>query len=217
MRKKYIILTIICVLLILWFGLRWQSSANKNSPKKEAPKVSVPLYFPMTGYKERTTVRPFGTLVDPDDHHSLPCGDQFEGFHTADDLEVIDEEIDREVPVFAITTGKVVQIGEVEGYGGLVVIDHEVEGKNVAVYYGHIDLSSVKVLENGPVKAGEKIANLGDHCSVESSFERKHLHFGIHKDPDIDVRGYVPTLEELNNWYDPEKLFRSNNVKEPTE
>lgn len=228
MRKEYVTITVICVLLIAlvgwWLSTNFyqdisvkKSPVNKRSSDVESPKVALPLYFPMTRYKERTTVRPFGTSVGPDDHHSLPCGDQFEGFHTADDLEVTSAELDSEVPVFAIADGKVTMIGSVGGYGGLIVVEHKLNGKTVSAYYGHVDVSNLKINEGNMVKAGAKIANLGDHCSVETSLERKHLHFGIHKDPEIDVRGYVPTLKDLSNWYDPKKLFLSNSAKEPIE
>jgi len=48
---------------------------------------------------------------------------------------------------------------------------------------------------------------LGDHESAETDGERKHLHFGIHKGSDIDMRGYVAIEEELENWIDPQTVI----------
>lgn len=172
-------------------------------------------YYPLTRYQDRITVRWFGKGVAHADRIGLPCGDLFHGFHTADDLEAFPEELDREVPVFAIADGTVRQVGAVNGYGGLVVIKHVLNGKPMTVYYGHIDLGQTKVEEGDTVTAGKLITFLGDHCSSETSFERKHLHFGIHNDPDIDVRGYVLTQEDLRAWLNPKEILSQLKATEP--
>ena len=61
---------------------------------------------------------------------------------------------------------------------------------------------------NKSIKAGDIIGYLGQGCSQQTDFERKHLHFAIHKGDSIDVRGYVPTLNELSSWLDPKIELR---------
>jgi len=149
------------------------------------------------------------------DRLGLPCGDFFDGFHVGDDLEVFPEELSQEVPVFAITDGIVRQHEAVNGYGGLLAIEYTLNGQQVTAYYGHIDVGQSKLEEGDTVTAGKQIAVLGDHCSPETSNERKHLHFSIHNDPEIDVRGYVESTQELEAWTNPRELLRGLGAEEP--
>jgi len=48
---------------------------------------------------------------------------------------------------------------------------------------------------------------LGKGYSDETDGERKHLHFAIHKGTKIDVRGYVQTKGELQDWLNPLPLL----------
>jgi len=89
-----------------------------------------------------------------------------------------------------------------QGYGGVLVQSCFINGERVTVVYGHIDLESVPD-ETDLLQFGDFIGNLGDGYSVETDFERKHLHLGIHKGIEINLLGYVQDPAELDEWIDP--------------
>lgn len=172
-------------------------------------------FFPVTEYGERATIRTYSKQVVPVDSENFACGDAFEGFHTGDDLEVSEREKQQEIPVHAIADGTIRQKETVGGYGGLMVIEHQLGNETVTAYYGHIDLASSPLNVGDTVHAGQFIANLGDDCSEETSNERKHLHFAIREGSAIDVRGYVQNREELSAWRNPEETLQSLNAYAP--
>ena len=114
-----------------------------------------------------------------------------------------------------IAKGRVKEVGEVSGYGGLIVLENQLEQKVVTTYYGHIDLKSLTLKVGDSVNSGQKIANLGDHCSKETSFKRKHLHFAVHQGDEIDLRGYIQNESELNSWLEPQSTLINLGAKEP--
>jgi murein DD-endopeptidase MepM/ murein hydrolase activator NlpD len=179
-----------------------------------APTTDPSYYYPMKNYKSRITNRGYGKQITADDSEPLACGDPFEGYHTGDDLEVTENELNTDVPVYAIAAGTVRQISGSSGYGGLVVIEHILGDQVATAYYGHIRLSAVTLKEGDKVTPGQQITVLGDNCSTQTSFERKHLHFDIHKGTEIDVRGYAPS-SDLDEWIDPSAILESLNASEP--
>lgn len=187
---------------------------SETTPTPTSTSLS-PYSYPMTNYEERKSVRWYGKDVTTDDRKPLPCGEPFVGFHTGDDLEALDDENEIEVPVYAIAPGTVKQVKEVGGYGGLIVIEHTIDGKAYTSYYGHVDLNRTNVSVGDTVTTGEHITDLGDHCSVESSNERKHLHFSIREEGDIDVRGYVDDQTTLASWLNPETFLATLNARRP--
>lgn len=89
--------------------------------------------------------------------------------------------------VYAFAAGKVVAIGlngtgtdasstsNPKGNGYYVVIEHTINGKTVYSMYGHLKKNSIIVKENQTVKAGEKIATIGNTGRSTGT----HLHFAI--------------------------------------
>lgn len=162
---------------------------------------------PMDKYEQRAGYRWYGKEVEPAEAEKLPCGFPFSGFHTGDDLEELSGEEGKELAVKAIAEGVVKMVEEVRGYGGLVVVEHELKGQPVTAYYGHVNLESVTKRAGEKVEKGEKLADLGEDCSRETDGERKHLHFAIRRGREIDVRGYVQTNEELKEWLNPREVM----------
>lgn len=80
-------------------------------------------------------------------------------------------------PIYAFAAGKVVDARDtgVAGFGGWVVIDHEIEGKKVSTVYGHQDPGGNLVKQGETVKAGQQIAKVGN--SGQST--GPHLHFEV--------------------------------------
>lgn len=181
-----------------------------NKPEGNSPKI----IYPIDKFNERISLNPFGNHLDGKDSPRntatdviCPTGKGYVGYHTADDLEIFPDESNSTVVVKSIADGTVRQIGFVNGYGGLIVIEYEIDGQIYTAYYGHIDVSSSNLKKGDAVKMGEQIAILAPQCSEKNGFTRKHLHFGIHLGKKVDVKGYVSTKNDLNNWIDPRKIL----------
>lgn len=221
-RQLLVIIGILLLVGVGFFVRNNNSPSQVNTPSvrpsnETEPSSKLTYYYPITQYEDRLTVRWYGKDVKAEEANTLPCADPFVGFHTADDLEATKDELDRSVPVFTIADGTVRQVDHINGYGGLIVIEHILNGKTITTYYGHIDTATTDLRVGDSVTAGEKIAELAAHCSADSSNERKHLHFGIHNDADIDVRGYVPTATDLADWLNPKELLRRLNAARPSD
>lgn len=191
-----------------------QSVVSKTTSVSPSPTATIVMaksqyYFPLSDYFNRIKIRKFSQYFGPNDPKpAMECGRVFVGFHDGDDLEVASSEKNSDVPVKAVVSGKIVQAGHVNGYGGLLIESGELAGEPVTIYYGHVDLGSISKKVGDTVEAGEEIANLGEGCSSETDGERKHLHFAIKKGKDVDVRGYVPSEQVLSNWQNPGELLK---------
>jgi murein DD-endopeptidase MepM/ murein hydrolase activator NlpD len=159
---------------------------------------------PLNNIEEDDLLLTFGLYVTPDPNQNpIDPPERFTGYHTALDVEVETNELNQEVPVFAICDGEVVYRQNVEGYGGVLIQQCTYAGDEVTVLYGHLDLDSIPAQVGEAVKARDTVGNLGDHKSAETSENRKHLHLGIHKGTEIELRGYVQTEGELEAFIDP--------------
>ncbi len=204
------------------------SQTSNSSPATSAQTPSVPatptptsvaqptptLVFPISNFSSRATTDFFGTYYSAGgssnpDRLVCPNATYYAGYHTAIDLETTAAEANQNVPVFAIASGTVRQIGAVSGYGGLIVVQYTLASNDYTAYYGHIDLATVKVKTGEAVTVGETLASLGAACSTSNGDVRKHLHFGLHKGTSIVVSGYVSDQSTLSNWQDPLALLKS--------
>src|SRR3989338_6194707 len=130
--------------------------------------------------------------------------ERFKGYHTGVDVEY--EDISQEVDVFAITNGTVIFSESASGYGGVLVIKHNINSQNILTLYGHLDPKSLPA-QGSIVSGGQKVGVLGANETSETGGERKHLHFGMLKGTNIDFRGYVETQNELLTWYNPLEFY----------
>lgn len=193
-----------------------QTAATPTVETSPAPVTSAPtVYFPLTNYAERTTERVYGDYIAENSPNSFACGDDFQGYHNGDDLEIIGQELNQEVPVFAVADGTVLQANTVNGYGGLIIIQHTLNGQVVTANYGHINLEKTTVKKGDTVTAGQRLSQLGDDCSSQTSNERKHLHFAIHKGSNIVVAGYLSDKNQLTEWFNPWELLTNLKAAEP--
>jgi murein DD-endopeptidase MepM/ murein hydrolase activator NlpD len=172
---------------------------------------AVTVTLPIEGYFERQSVKGFGTLVDPafhERHRDLfpnnQFANQFTGYHAGVDVEFSGPaDQARMVSVWAIAPGDVVFVGDVAGYGGVVVIRHP-EPESVTSLYGHLRLRDLQVRLGDRVAAGQVIGYLGDQFSAETSGARKHLHFAIHRGEAVDLAGHEASPQALQSkWYNP--------------
>lgn len=183
----------------------WDSASPPVASPSSTPTHGTPLadeeaegfsevVYPVEGYTDRIIEKWFGKYVR----------DRFTGYHAGDDIEFTSsEDRARDIPVVAIADGEVVRVSRVDGYGGLIITRHVIRGRIVTALYGHIDLSSTDVQPGDLVTRGQFLANLGDHESVETDGERKHLHFGLYEGSDGRVNGYEATEVGLEQWMDP--------------
>ena len=167
--------------------------------------IKLDFIQPTYEFKNRITKKPYGIFITPQTSPVQP--DKFTGFHNAVDIEYGDVSFD--VPVRAITNGKIILSKYASGYGGVIVIRHEINNQSLVALYGH--LNPEKMLPEGTnVTLGQKIGILGDGYTHETDGARKHLHFSImpyNPEDKLDIRGYVNTKEDLSKWIDPLIFF----------
>jgi hypothetical protein len=159
-----------------------------------------PLVAPLDRAGERVTKKPFGIFITPQNSPVQP--EKFRGYHTGTDFEIFPEELNADVPVFAICDGKIALKKTATGYGGVLVESCELNGGPVTVIYGHLKLASIKKSTGDTLTQGEEIGILGKAYSAETDGERKHLHLGIHKGAGVNILGYVQSKTELSGWLD---------------
>lgn len=80
-------------------------------------------------------------------------------------------------PVYAAKEGVVLYAGEASGYGGWVVLQHDIEGQTYYTIYGHMKPEDHKVKEGDRVKQGDILSLVGN----EGTSTGAHLHFSIAK------------------------------------
>lgn len=174
-------------------------------------KKDAPLAWPISRGEEREKKLTFGLFVTPDpENNPIDPPERFTGYHTALDLEIFPEEESQDVPILAACDGKILQADVVSGYGGVIIQSCMIEGADATVLYGHLDYHRFLKSPEQEVKKGEQIGFLGESKSDESGMTRKHLHFGVHKGQEIEVKGYAEIESELENFLDPFPLLQKS-------
>lgn len=193
-------LVIISLTFVLLFFLenKQQNTVVENNPvnqikKSEKEKKKT---YPIAEFEQRITKKKFGDYITS--ATSLVQPERFSGWHTGVDVEY--DGNNEEIPVLAVCDGEIVLAKWVSGYGGTIVLKCQIENNDYYIIYGHLDTDSF--IGKTEITKGEKLAVLGNGFSQETDFERKHLHFGIHKNS-LDLRGYVQNESELGEWVDP--------------
>jgi hypothetical protein len=204
MKKLYLIILIIIITLLVMVIYNKplnQKEATEPFPEKtSSEKESKNLELPIKKTGERVIKKPFGIKISPENSPISP--ERFSGYHTGVDYEIFEGEENIDVQVFAICSGELLKKENRAGYGGILVQECKLENQPVTVLYGHIKLSSVQQNIGDYISKGYMLAVLGGGFSQETNGERKHLHLGIHKGTDIDIRGYVQNESELKDWID---------------
>jgi murein DD-endopeptidase MepM/ murein hydrolase activator NlpD len=124
----------------------------------ETSRVVFPL--PVGTY---TKMDSFGWRVDP--YTGKPK------FHAGSDLAA-----PLGTPILAAADGVVVFAGQRGSYGGLIILDHTVNGISVASYYGHMYPDGMHVATGDSVAAGQHIGDVGSAGKSTGP----HLHLEIH-------------------------------------
>lgn len=175
-----------------------EDAADQQEPMQEQ---SASVALPIEEYAARRTLKTHGEYIE----------DRFTGYHAGDDIEYGD--IESDVPVYAIADGVVQRVETVSGYGGLIVVEHTVEGRKITALYGHLDIAQAQVSTVDEITIGQQLGILGDHESIQTDGERKHLHFALYEGADQRVNGYVQTADELADWINPQDFFTEYGVE----
>lgn len=178
------------------------NAANLNSQNQPLTNTASDSFQPpLTRSGDRVTKKPFGIFITPPTSPIQP--ERFRGYHTGADFETFPEELNADVIARAVCDGTLTVRETASGYGGLAVQSCRLNGEPITVIYGHLRLSSIKQRVGDNVNRGDVLGVLGNNNSFETGGERKHLHLGIHKGTEINIKGYVTTQPELSGWIDP--------------
>lgn len=184
-----------------------------------APAAKAQWFLPMSLYDERQTIKNFGQLINRDFYkgkEKLFPFNRFYGYHAGVDLEVLDSEKNKAVPVYAVHTGKIVYVGTLGGYGGVILQD--LDSSNHTALYGHVKIKNALRFLNKTAEAGEIITYLGDEFSAETAKERKHLHFAIYKGLNLYFKGHEKRISDLQRlWENPTIFLALKGVVDPGE
>lgn len=157
--------------------------------------------LPLHRAAERVTKKPFGIHITPTNSPIQP--ERFSGYHTGADFEIFDDEMKKDVAVRSISNGIVLEKRRAGGYGGVMVVSSRLDEGPVTIVYGHLRLTSIPLERGDSVRIGDRLGVLGDDQSDETDGERKHLHLSIHRGTPVNIRGYVNSPSELQEWIDP--------------
>ena len=216
-RKQFIYGILFLVLLgLVIFWSRQMSPSLKSVDTKDRVNQSLEssiqtavkmgnMVEPIDHFAKRVTQKPFGIYVNP--KNSPTEHEKFTGYHTGVDAEIYPNELEKNIFVRSVADGVVRFASAASGYGGVVAIEHTIEGKKIFAIYGHLRISSVVLKIGDGIKARDVIGVLGDDKSLETDGERKHLHFGLYKGKELDIRGYVLKQDDLQYWINPLQFF----------
>lgn len=168
------------------------------------------LPWPLDKIDQRQKLLKFGMYVTPEpSQNPISPPERFTGYHTGLDIEILPEELNAIVPVQTICEGKVLYVGTIEGYGGVVIQECTINNELSSVLYGHLKPSSINIQKGGDIlKQGSTVGELGDHKTEETGNTRKHLHLGIHKGNHVEFLGYLTDPKDLDQFIDPLPLLQ---------
>ncbi len=177
---------------------------SSPEPVQVAPRVP-PLGLPVTDAFARVTKKRFASYITPET--SPVANDRFTGYHVGVDFETFEHEQDVEIAVSAVCDGPLLLKGFAKGYGGYALQSCEIGGERVAVVYGHLHLERIGADPQDQLTRGQTVGVLGKGYSKETDGVRKHLHLGIRRGTEVDIRGYVQEADDVDAWIDPLPLM----------
>jgi murein DD-endopeptidase MepM/ murein hydrolase activator NlpD len=179
------------------------------------PVLASDYVYPLEKFEQRQSYKHFGQFIDQNFYKNAPdvFPTKYYGFHAGTDLEIFPEEVNKNIPVYSITSGTITYAGYVDGYGGLIL--EKLDNQELTVLYGHLKQSSFTKSTGDRVTEGERLAYLGNEYSGETAGERKHLHFAIYNGTGNYFKGYEQSISALQaKWLDPIVFLQNNKAME---
>lgn len=173
---------------------------NNNIDNQEKKNESS-FQFPLDKATGRVSKKPFGIFITPTNSPVQP--EKFSGYHAGVDFEIFTEEVEMDIEIKAVCSGKLLAKRNASGYGGVAVQSCDLDEELITIIYGHLKLDSIKAALGDDIALGEPLGMLGRAYSSETSGERKHLHLAVHKGAEVNILGYVSTQSALSGWLDP--------------
>jgi hypothetical protein len=176
----------------------------------EAPAVMEPAFaWPLDAIENRPQLLTFGLYVSPNSEtNPIEPPERWVGYHTALDIEIYPDELDKDVPVYTVCKGPVIFTGEVNGYGGVLVQSCKYNSEPITVLYGHLDPHRIEKRVEDNLEVGDKFGYLGAHKTKDAGYNRKHLHLQMHRGSEIVFRGYVSRPEDLTAYINPSEVIK---------
>ncbi len=140
-------------------------------------------------------------------------GTPAEAYHTGVDLNLNNPywDADAHAPVYAVASGEVTFVGNISGWGNVIVIKHDpLVSTNEVIYSRSAHVEAIKVQKGSRVQRGEQIAAVGNAAGLYPY----HLHFDLSP---TDILGKQPghwprmNLRNLRTHYiDPRRFILDN-------
>ncbi|WP_394251095.1 M23 family metallopeptidase [Vibrio profundi] len=206
--KKAIVILTLFILPIVFWGSKMLTDTKQRLANEEldriAPKLEIiagnlaePYRFPLDS---RSVLQSFA---------SFNTGPRFPNLYHA----AIDYFAEVGEPVYAISDGIVSYSGYINGYPGVVIIDHPEE--NLYSLYGHLSLKRWQV-PKGKVKKGDLLGYIAEPSEDFGIGTYPHIHFSIRMGQRIDytetgpdrwMRGYTTEHPVFKGYIDPEQFI----------
>lgn len=157
-KKIIAVIIVLTLIVIIWLDDTKDICAPGGGGGGSSPVSSEGLAYP----------------VDPDTPISSGFGMRWGSPHNGMDFAGA-----QGAPIYAFADGNVIasQDQGVSGFGGWVVLLHNIDGKEYSTVYGHQDPGGNMVSEGETVTAGQQIARIGNSGQSTGA----HLHFEIHE------------------------------------
>ncbi len=201
MFKKILFISLLVFLSACQTSEQTAEQADGVTTAEELAEEQLVVGEPIEGFRKSVNLKPFGIYITPQNSPVDP--ERFSGYHTGVDVEMNEADLSRDIWIYSVAQGVVVEAREADGYGGVVAIQHTIEGQAYVAIYGHLDVASLKVIPGQNVVAGTPMGLLGEGYTDETDGERKHLHFALIPGETVDLKGYVQSEAELSKWVDP--------------
>src|SRR5690625_5232905 len=146
--------------------------SNSGSDSAAVPVANAPVSAPAAASSRVVFPLPEDTWVKTSDFGPRvhPITGDPDGFHTGLDLGAPDG-----TPILAAADGTVTVAEFSGGYGGLIVIEHHLDGQMVATAYAHMWQAGIHVHPGDTVNAGQHIGDVGSSGMSTGA----HLHFEV--------------------------------------
>lgn len=130
------------------------------NPQNQMDNQNTSGFMPSLSHSgDRINKKPFGIFITPKTSPVQP--ERFYGYHTGADFEIFPEELNLDVPVHAVCSGKILLREYIGGYGGVAIQSCTLDNQPITVLYGHLKLASITSNVGDNITVGETLGILG--------------------------------------------------------